>query len=65
MEERSFLEQLVRAMLSGLLLIPACLLIVLMWVSALLRIRPAEKFFANILFVVGWIDYKLSREGRL
>jgi len=63
-QERTFLEDLVRALLSGLLLIPACLLLALMWLSAFLRIRPAEKFFANILFVVSSIGYKLSREDK-
>jgi len=63
-EERSIFEQFVRALLSGLLLIPACLLLALMWVSAFLRIRPAEKFFANILFVVSSVGYNLSREDK-
>lgn len=62
--ERSFLEQLLRALASGLLLIPACVLLLLMWISAFLRIRFAERFFANILFVVSTIGYNLSREDK-
>jgi hypothetical protein len=62
--ERNFIEQLLRALASGLLLIPACVLLLLMWISAFLRIRFAERFFANILFVVSTIGYNLSREDK-
>jgi hypothetical protein len=62
--QRSFFDQLVRALASGLLLIPACVLLLLMWVFAFLRIRPAEKFFANALFAVSNIGYNLSKEDK-
>ena len=62
--ERSFLEQLMRAMASGLLLIPACLLLVLVWVFAFLRVRPLERFFANVLYAVSTVGHNLSREDK-
>lgn len=62
--QRSFFDQLVRALASGLLLIPACVLLLFMWIFAFLRVRFAERFFANALFVVSTIGYNLSREDK-
>lgn len=64
MNERSFIEQLLRALASGLLLIPACTLLVLMWIFAFLRIRFLERCFANALFVVSTIGYNLTKEDK-
>jgi len=62
--ERSFLDQLVRALASGLLLVPACVLLLLMWIFAFLRIRFLERFFANAVFMVSSIGYNLTKEDK-